>query len=279
MNPKATPAQLQAQVSGSSFYAGMRVLPKAEREAMYAVYAFCRQVDDIADDEGGKREDRAAALDSWRADIDALYAGRDPGQAALLVDAVDRFKLEKADFIAVIDGMAMDVEEDVRWPPFETLDLYCDRVASAVGRLSVKIFGMEQEPGIALAYHLGRALQFTNILRDIDEDATIGRVYLPREPLAAAGVTFGEPLVLVADPRIDGACRMLAAKAHEHFAAARAILGARPRGHLLAPRLMAAVYEPILRRMEAAGWGTPRTRIRVNKPALLFTVLRLSLFR
>ena len=279
MNPKATPAQLQAQVSGSSFYAGMRVLPKAEREAMYAVYAFCRQVDDIADDEGGKREDRAAALDAWRADIDALYAGRDPGQAALLVDAVDRFKLEKADFIAVIDGMAMDVEEDVRWPPFETLDLYCDRVASAVGRLSVKIFGMEQEPGIALAYHLGRALQFTNILRDIDEDATIGRVYLPREPLDAAGVVFGEPLVLVADPRIDGACRMLAAKAHEHFAAARAILAARPRGHLLAPRLMAAVYEPILRRMEAAGWGTPRTRIRVNKPALLFTVLRLSLFR
>ncbi|RZM21905.1 MAG: squalene synthase HpnD, partial [Sphingomonas sp.] len=202
MNPKATPAQLQAQVSGSSFYAGMRVLPKAEREAMYAVYAFCRQVDDIADDEGGKREDRAAALDAWRADIVALYAGRDPGQAALLVDAVDRFKLEKADFIAVIDGMAMDVEEDVRWPPFETLDLYCDRVASAVGRLSVKIFGMEQEPGIALAYHLGRALQFTNILRDIDEDATIGRVYLPREPLDAAGVTFGEPLVLVADPRI-----------------------------------------------------------------------------
>ena len=279
MNPKATPAQLQAQVSGSSFYAGMRVLPKAEREAMYAVYAFCRQVDDIADDEGGKREDRAAALDAWRADIDALYAGRDPGQAALLAEAVKRFKLEKADFIAVIDGMAMDVEEDVRWPPFETLDLYCDRVASAVGRLSVKIFGMEQEPGIALAYHLGRALQFTNILRDIDEDATIGRVYLPREPLDAAGVTFGDPLVLVADPQIDGACRMLVAKAHEHFAAAQAILAARPRGHLLAPRLMAAVYEPILRRMEVAGWGTPRTRIKVNKPALLLTVLRLSLFR
>jgi len=279
MNPKATPAQLQAQVSGSSFYAGMRVLPKAEREAMYAVYAFCRRVDDIADDEGGKREDRAAALDAWRADIDALYAGRDPGQAALLAEAVTRFNLEKADFIAVIDGMAMDVEEDVRWPPFETLDLYCDRVASAVGRLSVKIFGMEREPGIALAYHLGRALQFTNILRDIDEDATIGRVYLPYEPLAAADMTFDDPLVLVADPRIDGACRMLAAKAHEHFTAAQAILAARPRGHLLAPRLMAAVYEPILRRMEAAGWGTPRTRIRVNKPALVLTVLRLSLFR
>lgn len=279
MNPKATPAQLQAQVSGSSFYAGMRVLPKAEREAIYAVYAFCRQVDDIADDEGGDRADRAVALDAWRADIESLYAGRDPGQAALLVEAVDRFGLRKEDFLAVIDGMAMDVERDIRWPAFDTLDLYCDRVASAVGRLSVRIFGMDERPGVELAYHLGRALQFTNILRDIDEDATIGRVYLPREPLVGAGVTLDEPLILVADPRIEGACRMLAAKAHEHFAAAQAILAARPRGHLLAPRLMAAVYAPLLRRMEAAGWGAPRTRIRVNKPALLLTVLRLSLFR
>ncbi|WP_010215759.1 presqualene diphosphate synthase HpnD [Sphingomonas sp. PAMC 26621] len=279
MNPKATPAQLQAQVSGSSFYAGMRVLPKAEREAMYAVYAFCRQVDDIADDEGGNREDRAVALDAWRADIESLYARRDPGQAALLAEAVERFGLRKDDFLAVIDGMAMDVERDIRWPAFDTLDLYCDRVASAVGRLSVRIFGMEERPGIELAYHLGRALQFTNILRDIDEDATIGRVYLPREPLVAAGVALDEPLILVADPRIEGACRMLAAKAHEHFAAAQAILATRPRGHLLAPRLMAAVYEPLLRRMETAGWAAPRTRIRVNKPALLLTVLRLSLFR
>lgn len=279
MNPKATPAQLQAQVSGSSFYAGMRVLPKAEREGMYAVYGFCRQVDDIADDEGGNRVDRAVALEGWRADIESLYAGGDPRQAALLVEAVNRFGLLKADFIAVIDGMAMDVDGDIRWPPFETLDLYCDRVASAVGRLSVRIFGMEERPGVELAYHLGRALQFTNILRDIDEDATIGRVYLPLEQLVTAGIVFSDPLIVVADPRIEGACRMLAAKAQEHFTAAQAILSARPRGHLIAPRLMAAVYAPLLRRMEAAGWGAPRTRIKVNKPALLLTVLRLSLFR
>src|SRR6187402_2755727 len=103
MNPKATPAQLQAQVSGSSFYAGMRVLPKVQREAMYAVYAFCRAVDDIADDEVGDRSERASALDAWRADIESLYAGRDPGQAALVAEAVRRFALEKADFLAVID--------------------------------------------------------------------------------------------------------------------------------------------------------------------------------
>ena len=253
MNPKATPAQLQAQVSGSSFYAGMRVLPKVQREAMYAVYAFCREVDDIADDEIGDRPARMAALDAWRADIESLYAGGNPGRAALVAEAVRRFALDKADFLAVIDGMAMDVDRDIRWPSMAELELYCDRVASAVGRLSVKIFGMEDAVGVALAHHLGLALQLTNILRDVDEDAAIGRVYLP--------------------------ARVLAAKAHTHFAAAQAILDARPRGHLIAPRLMAAVYAPILVRMEAIGWAPPRTRIKVNKPALIFTVLRLMLFR
>lgn len=279
MNPKATPAQLQAQVSGSSFYAGMRVLPRAEREAMYAVYAFCRAVDDIADDEHGDRATRAAQLAAWRTDLEALYAGGDPGQAALVAEAVQRFGLAKEDFLAVLDGMAMDVERDVRWPPMDELDLYCDRVASAVGRLSVRIFGMEAEPGLALAHHLGLALQLTNILRDIDEDAAIGRVYLPAEPLLAAGIVFTDPVTVVGDPRVDGAARVVAARANAHFRAAEAILASRPRGHLIAPRLMAAVYAPILKRMEAAGWAPPRTRIRVNKAALILTVLRLSLFR
>lgn len=279
MNPNSTPAALQAQVSGSSFYAGMRVLPKARREAMYAVYAFCRAVDDIADDEIGDRAERAAQLEAWRADIESLYAGGDPGQAALVAEAVRAFALDKADFIAVIDGMATDVARDVRWPTFEELDLYCDRVASAVGRLSVKIFGMEDAVGIDLAHHLGRALQFTNILRDVDEDADIGRVYLPSEPLLAAGVELLDPITVVGDPRVDAACRFLAAKAHEHFRAAEAILAQRPQGHLIAPRLMAAVYAPILRRMEAVGWAPPRKRIKTNKPALLFTALRLWLFR
>ena len=279
MNPDATPAALQKRVSGSSFYAGMRVLPKAEREAMYAIYAFCREVDDIADDQGGDRPARTAALDRWRADIDALYAGGDPGQAAYLAEAVCRFGLDRADFHAVIDGMAMDVAEDVRWPSVEMLDLYCDRVASAVGRLSVRVFGMEHADGVALAHHLGRALQLTNILRDIDEDAAIGRVYLPAEALAAAGVPTGTPAQVAADPRLDAAARPLVAEAERHYAAARAILARRPRGYLLAPRLMDAVYAKVLKRMAQAGWAPPRQRVRVSKLALLWTVARLGLFR
>lgn len=279
MNDMTIASSLQAQVSGSSFYAGMRVLPKAEREAMYAIYAFCRAVDDIADDEQGSRAERALALDAWRADIEALYAGGEPGRAALVADAVGRFGLHKADFLAVIDGMAMDVAGDIRWPDMATLDLYCDRVASAVGRLSVRIFGMDEAPGIELAYHLGRALQLTNILRDIDEDAAIGRVYLAAEPLLAAEIVFTTPIEVVSDLRIENACRELAALAHRHYDAASAVLAARPAGHLIAPRMMAAIYSKILRQMEAAGWGMPRERIRVSKAMLLLTVLRLSLMR
>ena len=212
MSAVAQASAQETQASGSSFYAGMRVLPKAEREAMFAVYGFCRQVDDIADDLEGERAERRAGLDAWRADIEALYAGRDPGRAALVAEPVRRFGLRKADFLAVIDGMQMDADEDIRAPAMAKLDLYCDRVASAVGRLSVRIFGMDDGPGEALAHHLGRALQLTNILRDLDEDAGMGRLYLPRELLDAVGMTSSDPVAVVSDPRVDAACRALATR-------------------------------------------------------------------
>ena len=278
MGPETTPAGLRSQVSGSSFYAGMRVLPKARREAMYAIYGFCRAVDDIADDHDGDRAVRAAALEQWRRDIAALYEGGNPGQAAFLAEPVRAFDLDRADFEAVIDGMATDVDHDVRWPMAAALDLYCDQVASAVGRLSVRVFGMERKPGEQLAYHLGRALQLTNILRDIDEDAAVGRVYLPWEALRAAGIPITTPAEVVADPRIDAAARSVAADAHRHFVAAGAVLRTNPKGHLLAPRLMEAAYAKVLARMEAAGWAPPRHRVSVSKPALLWTIVRLSLF-
>lgn len=263
----------QPAASGSSFYLGMRVLPRAEREAMFAIYDFCRRVDDIADDERGHRAERAAALDIWRADIDRLYEGGAPGQAASLVEPVARFGLSRDDFHAVIDGMAMDVERDICWPTLADLDLYCDRVASAVGRLSVRVFGMEEQYGIALSHHLGRALQLTNILRDIDEDARIGRVYLPLEPIAAAGIATVDIAAVIGDPRLDSACRAVAAIANGHYREANAILAQRPRGLLLAPRLMEAAYSRLLRRMEAAGWAPPRAPVRHNKLALLGTFL------
>ena len=263
--------------SGSSFYAGMRVLPKREREAMYAIYLFCREVDDIADDQEGDRPTRMAALDRWRADLAALYAGGDAGRAAFLAPAVRRFGLSRDDFEAVIDGMGMDVAQDIRWPPSELLAVYCDRVACAVGRLSVRVFGMDPARGGALAHHLGMALQLTNILRDVDEDAAIGRVYLPREAIDAAGIPITEPVGVVADPRIDRVCRGLAERAQAHFADAQAILRAPQPGHLIAPKLMAGAYASLLRRMVRAGWAPPRHRVRHNRLALLWLLLRLKL--
>jgi phytoene synthase len=134
-----------------------------------------------------------------------------------LAAAVRTFNLRRDDFLAVIDGMEMDVIAPIRAPDWATLDLYCDRVASAVGRLCVRVFKMEDAQGLALAHHLGRALQLTNILRDIDEDAGIGRLYLPQEALHAAGITSSEPLDAIANLAIDQACAPVAARARRHF--------------------------------------------------------------
>ncbi|MFI4934119.1 MAG: presqualene diphosphate synthase HpnD [Caulobacterales bacterium] len=264
----------QRQASGSSFYAAMRLLPPAERAAMFAIYAFCRQVDDIADEPGPSVAERRVQLDAWRADLAALYAGSPPDRTRYLVESAHRFDLARADFQAIVDGMQMDVDGPIIAPDFAQLDLYCDRVASAVGRLSVRIFGMPDAPGRELAHHLGRALQLTNILRDIDEDAAMGRLYLPAEALAEAGIEIGDPMAIMADPRIDLACRWVAARAREHYAKADAVLKARPAGRIRSPRLMLQVYEEILARMGAAGWRAPRRRVKISKAKLAWIVLR-----
>jgi squalene synthase HpnD/squalene synthase HpnC len=253
-----------ATASGSSFYAAMRILPKAQRQAMYDVYAFCRAVDDIAD-EAGDRGKRLAQLEQWRRDVDAIYAGTAPAQLASLAQAVRAFKLRREDFLAVIDGMEMDVHGDIRAPDLATLDLYCDRVASAVGRLSVRIFGMPDKDGIDLAYHLGRALQLTNTLRDIDEDADIGRLYLPRDFLVEEGITSTDPHAVLAQPALGRACAKVAALASEHFRLADAIMAASPRAMVRAPRIMGEAYKRILRGLLARGWAAPRARVKLGK--------------
>ena len=273
MTAVADPAPLKTQASGSSFYAAMRLLPARERAAMFAVYDFCRKVDDIADDPGPTPAERTAALDAWRADLAALFAGEARINTRGLAAPVRDFDLQQDDFLAVIDGMQMDVGVDIRAPSFAVLDLYCDRVASAVGRLSVRVFGMDERPGRTLAHHLGRALQFTNILRDLDEDAAIGRLYLPSDALATASIVGDVPAAVVNHPAINAACLWLAAKAHDHYRAADAIMAAKPKGRLRAPRLMSAVYGTVLARMEAQGWTAPRQRISLSKARLAWIVL------
>lgn len=269
-------AEPQQRASGSSFYLAMRIMPKAQREAMFEIYSFCRRVDDIADD-GGPRDRRLAQLQQWRADIAALYAGTPPQHLGGLAQAVRGFNLQREDFLAVIDGMEMDVVADIRAPDFATFDLYCDRVASAVGRLSVRVFGMEREAGLALAHHLGRALQMTNILRDLDEDAAIGRLYLPREALSEAGIASDNPAAVLASPSISKACAPVAAHAERHFAEADTIMANGPRRAVRAPRIMGSAYRIMLDRMKAQGWQAPRRRVRLSRLQFLWIFLRYAI--
>jgi phytoene synthase len=270
MSSQAAPA-----AHSSSFYSAMRVLPERRREAMFALYDFCRAVDDIADERGpATAAERLAQLERWRADVGAMFMGHAPARLAGLDEATRSYRLSREDFDAVIDGMAMDAARDIRAPDWATLDLYCDRVASAVGRLSVRIFGLPADPGVALAHHLGRALQLTNILRDIDEDASAGRLYLPREALQAAGVTTDEPLAAAADPKLAQACIEVAARARQHFEQAQSIMAAAPRAAVKAPRLMAVAYGSILDRMVKEGFAPPRRRARASRLRLLGALLR-----
>jgi phytoene synthase len=268
---------VEAKASGSSFYAAMRLMPKAERRAMFAIYAFCRVVDDIADADDRPADVRRDELGGWVADLHLFYAGERPRRLAFLTEAIERFGLKKDDFLAVIDGMLMDVDETIVAPSRVKLDLYIDRVACAVGRLSVHTFGMTEQTGLEVAHHLGRALQLTNIIRDLDEDAAIGRLYLPEEGLAAAGITTRDPVAVIADPRVDIVCRELALDAQRHFDAARAIMRDRPSGRQRTPRLMAEVYAHLLSRMAQQGWVAPRTRAKIGKRHLMWLVVRYGL--
>jgi phytoene synthase len=272
----AANANYSTTASGSSFYAAMRILPREQRGAMFQIYSFCRQVDDIADSED-PRPERLAALQQWRDDIDALYQGRPPERLRDYVASVRQFGLKREDFLAIVDGMEMDVPQDIRAPDLATLDLYCDRVASAVGRLSVRVFGLPEDDGILLAHHLGRALQLTNILRDIDEDAGIGRLYLPREALLQAGIASDDPLTVISDPALPDVCGPLAERAKAHFENADEVMKRNPRRVVRAPRIMSRYYRAILALLVTRGFASPRAPVRVNKMARVAILVRYAL--
>ena len=264
----ATPAEAHTsaaprRASGSSFYTAMRILPRAQREAMFEIYSFCRLVDDVADSTEPHMQ-RRLGLAEWRRHIELLYAGRPPQDVRALARAVRDFALRKEDFLDVIDGMEMDAAEDIRAPDWAKLDLYCDRVASAVGRLSVRVFGLGEQNGIALAHHLGRALQLTNILRDLDEDAAIGRLYLPQEELRKAGIVTTKPEAVLSSAALGQVCEAVAARALRHFHEADTIMARNPRRTVKAPRIMEEVYRVMLQGMMARGWNAPRRRVSIS---------------
>ncbi len=265
------------RAAGTSFYRGMRVLPPDRRHAMYAIYAFCRIVDDIAD-EDAPLDAKRAGLAAWRDTIAAVYRGQADGPVTrVLVAAVPRFQLRQDDFIAVIDGMQTDAETVVMAPAMADLDLYCDRVASAVGRLSVRTFGDTSAAADEVAYALGRALQLTNILRDIEEDAGRGRIYLPREYLLDAEVP-ADPVAILTAPGLPAVCGRLAVLAHGYFRQAALAMDRCDRTAMKPARLMGATYDAILSALERRGWQRLNKRVRLPAWHKLWLACRYGFF-
>jgi phytoene synthase len=268
----------RVRASGSSFYWAMRLLDERRRRAMYAVYAFCRDVDDIVD-EPGTEFAKQAALQAWRDDIAALFAGGVPHQplAGALLGPIRSFDLQQEDFQSVIEGCAMDAGAGVVRPSMAVLDLYCDRVASAVGRLSVRVFGATGPSALDVAYHQGRALQLTNILRDVAVDAAIGRLYLPDELLAERGIGGTDIPQILAHPALPEVCRALGAKAQDHFDRARAAMAKCPPGAMRPAVVMLEMYAAILRRCAADGWQPSTIPPSLPKAAKIWCAIRYGL--
>ena len=260
--------------SGTSFYWAMRRLPEEKWRAMFAVYAFCREVDDIADEPGAIAE-KLRRLGVWRDEIERLYAGNPTFPVTRgLVLPVSLFGLRKEDFLAVIEGMELDAAEALRIADADELWWYCDCVACAVGRLSNRIFGIGEEMGNCVAGVLGQALQLTNILRDIHEDAERDRLYLPAVLLARHGVPDGALPAVLAHPNLAQACAELAETVERLFAEADILLADCDRRQMRPAVMMMEVYRRIFQRLVRRGWRRLAEPVTLSKLEKVWVLVR-----
>jgi phytoene synthase len=263
--------------SGTNFYYAFRTLPLEKRRAIYALYAFCRMVDDCVDEEGGEGE---AGLVRWLAEMRRAYAGRPETELGReLAETVARFPIPRACFEDVVAGCRMDLATR-RYATFADLRVYCQRVASAVGLASIEIFGYEDPSTREYAAELGLALQLTNILRDVAADASRDRLYLPLEDLARFEVEEAELLAVAraADaPRPQGLLPLLAFeadRARSHYAAAARALPERDRRSMLAAEIMGAIYREVLEAWTRCGHPVGSPRVKLGKPRKIWIALR-----
>jgi presqualene diphosphate synthase len=280
MSAEPTDAELASHVeaivrkAGTSFFWAMRRLEEDKRNAMYAIYAFCREVDDIAD-EPGEVEEKRLALGLWRGEIERLYADRPRKMTACaLIQPVEKYGLHKEDFRAIIDGMEMDAAPSIRIKDMAELELYNDRVACAVGRLSVRVFGVPEKLGIQLAFAQGQALQLTNILRDIVEDAEQDRLYLPGDLLRSHDIASDDLAALVKHPNLEDICELLANVASRRYAEARELAGQCKRDDVRPAVMMMDVYHQILEKLIRRGWKDISSPVKLSKLEKMWTLLR-----
>ena len=258
--------------SSSNFYYAFMLLPAERRRALYSVYAFCRFVDDIADDEAVR--DAAVLLGRWREELERVYAGA-PTRAIsrALCDSVARFNIPRRHFEEVIAGVEMDLERK-RYPTFDELRLYCYRVASAVGLICIEIFGYRNQRTRPYAENLGIAFQLTNILRDVREDAARNRIYIPLEDLARFEVNEKEILAGSHSERFERLMRFEADRARSYYEEAERALPEEDRPSLLAAEAMRLIYGAILRRIVDSNYHVLDRRHRLSTPRKLYLVGR-----
>jgi phytoene synthase len=244
-------SQAVTRKSASNLALAFIMLPKAKRDGMSALYAFCREVDDAADEESIPVELRRKRLAEWREDLRRVYAGAAPEIIINreLKPVIESYHLPQEHFNALLDGVEMDLDTH-RYATYEELELYCYRVASVVGLLSIEIFGYRDAACRAYAVHLGKALQLTNILRDVRADAQRGRIYLPLSELARFQVTEDEILRGEYSDRFIDLAGSVAARARYFYDQARLTLPAVDRRSMVAAELMGSVYWRLLRKLE-----------------------------
>jgi 15-cis-phytoene synthase len=260
--------------SGSSFYYAFRILPAQKRQAIYALYSFCRVVDDCVDEEGGEG---APGLDRWLEEVRRCFDGQPRTELGReLAAAVARFPMPLRCFEEIVAGCRMDLTER-RYPSFQALRVYCERVASAVGLLTIEIFGYREPAAREYARELGVALQLTNILRDVAVDAARGRLYLPLEDLRRFQVTEDEILGALASPGRPQRQALLAFqadRAREHYARAASLLPEADRRSLRSAEVMAAVYRETLEQLARRGYPIGGPRVRLSRPRKLWITAR-----
>jgi 15-cis-phytoene synthase len=237
--------------SASNLALAFVLLPKAKRDGMSALYAFCREVDDVADNEDLPAQERREQLAAWRADVRRACGTEEPHFSVNqeLQPIIRRYRLPFEHFDALLQGVEMDLDVK-RYATFQELEAYCYRVASVVGLLSIEIFGYREAACREYAVYLGKALQLTNILRDVRTDAERGRVYLPLEELRRFKVLPEEILRLEYSPRFAELAECVASRARHFYLMARQTLPAVDRRSMVAAELMGSVYWQLLRKLE-----------------------------
>jgi phytoene synthase len=258
--------------ASSNFYYAFKLLPAQRRRALYATYAFCRFVDDIADDSNVREP--AALLERWREELDRVYEG-EPAHAIsrALADSVRRFAIPRRYFEEIIDGVEMDLARK-RYRTFEELRLYCYRVASAVGLVCIEIFGYRNPQARIYAENLGIAFQLTNIIRDVREDAERGRIYLPLEDLERFDVKQAEVLSHQHSARFERLMEFEANRAQEFYALAEQALPQEDRTSLLTAEAMRLIYSALLRRIVKSRYRVMDGKLRLSAPHKILLVGR-----